>query len=242
MPLQADSKLAAAAARLAGGQPLPVALSASGYLPVQSSAIHLSGNVSGDELAHTLAAGYCRSLTDPAIVDMGAVQRGREVWLVLGAPVAVPSVDDAAAVSLQILDLVNAERRKGRRCGGRLHSAVGPLTLNRALTVAALAHSQDMAKNREFEHRGHDGSSPAARVSRAGYGGYVVVGENIAAGAMSPAEVTRGWLDSPDHCENIMDPRFTEIGIAYGVNTASEEIVYWTQDFAQPVGADLRRR
>jgi uncharacterized protein YkwD len=51
---------------------------------------------------------------------------------------------------------------------------------------------------------------------------------------MTPAEVTQGWLDSPAHCENIMDPRFSEIGIAFAVNTASAEVVYWTQDFAAP--------
>jgi uncharacterized protein YkwD len=29
-----------------------------------------------------------------------------------------------------------------------------------------------------------------------------------------------------------MDPRFTEIGIAFAVNPATAEAVYWTQDFA----------
>jgi uncharacterized protein YkwD len=31
-----------------------------------------------------------------------------------------------------------------------------------------------------------------------------------------------------------MDPRFSEIGIAFAVNTATSELVYWTQDFAAP--------
>jgi uncharacterized protein YkwD len=91
-----------------------------------------------------------------------------------------------------------------------------------------------MATYAVFDHRGHDGSSPAVRVERAGYGSYLVVGENIAAGAMTPAEVTQGWLESPAHCENIMDSRFSEIGIAFTVNLASSELVYWTQVFAAP--------
>jgi uncharacterized protein YkwD len=111
---------------------------------------------------------------------------------------------------------------------------VAPLSLNPVLSNAALTHSQSMARYDEFDHRGHDGSSPATRVQRAGYGSYLIVGENIAAGAMTPAEVTEGWLQSPAHCENIMDARFAEIGIAYAVNTASSELVYWTQDFAGP--------
>jgi uncharacterized protein YkwD len=106
--------------------------------------------------------------------------------------------------------------------------------LSAVLTDAALFHSQEMAAHNEFDHSGHDGSSPAVRVSRAGYGNYVIVGENIAAGAMTPAEVTQGWLDSPPHCENIMDPRFSEIGIGFAVNTASPQLIYWTQDFAAP--------
>jgi uncharacterized protein YkwD len=91
-----------------------------------------------------------------------------------------------------------------------------------------------MAAHAEFDHRGHDGSSPSARVEGAGYTNYVIVGENIAAGVMTPAEVTEGWLRSPPHCENLMDGRFSEIGIAFAVSYSSGELVYWTQDFAAP--------
>jgi uncharacterized protein YkwD len=100
------------------------------------------------------------------------------------------------------------------------------------LSAAATAHAADMAAHREFDHRGHDGSTPAVRVARAGFGAFSVVGENIAAGALTPLEVTRGWLASPPHCENLRDPRFSELGIGFAVNTANEPWVFWTQDFA----------
>jgi len=58
------------------------------------------------------------------------------------------------------------------------------------------------------------------------------VGENIAAGAMTPDEVTAGWLASPAHCENIMDGRFLLIGIGYAENRQTRSVVFWTQDFA----------
>jgi uncharacterized protein YkwD len=154
--------------------------------------------------------------------------------MVFAAPVTLPGPGDADFVARQILDLVNRARASGRRCGGVAYPAVPPLTLNPVLSGAALMHSQSMARYEEFDHRGHDGSSPATRIQRAGYGRYLIVGENIAAGAMTPAEVTEGWLQSPAHCENIMDGRFAEIGIAYAVNTGSSELVYWTQDFAAP--------
>jgi len=49
-----------------------------------------------------------------------------------------------------------------------------------------------------------------------------LVGENIAYGPKTADEVVQGWLDSPGHCANIMDPRFAEMGIAYAAGRASK--------------------
>jgi uncharacterized protein YkwD len=70
------------------------------------------------------------------------------------------------------------------------------------------------------------------RVESAGFGDHRIVGENIAAGAMTVEEVTQGWLSSPAHCENIMDGRFTLIGIGYAENPRTRSAVFWTQVFA----------
>ena len=45
-----------------------------------------------------------------------------------------------------------------------------------------------------------------------------------------------GWLDSPGHCANIMNPAFTEMGAAYRGRSARDEnrTAYWTQEFARP--------
>jgi uncharacterized protein YkwD len=224
---------------MAAGMPLHQALSSAGYLTAQSSAIHLTGAVSDAQVARILAADYCGTLTDRRLSEIGAQRQGRDLWIVLAAPVVIPSAKDSSAISRQILDLVNRARLTGRRCGGTAYPPAPPLILNPMLASAALAHSQDMAAFGGFDHRGHDGSSPAMRVERAGYGRYLVVGENIAAGAMTPAEVTQGWLESPAHCENIMDSRFSEIGIAFAVNLSSSELVYWTQEFAAPRSSHL---
>jgi uncharacterized protein YkwD len=233
-PLRDSPKLRLAAQELAAGASLHAALASAGYLAARSSAVHLSGAVSDAQAARTLSASDCAALTDPNLSEMGAQRRGRDLWIVLAAPVALPSSRDAELIRRQILGLVNRSRESGRRCGNKTYPAVAPLTLSAVLTDAALAHSQEMAVHDEFDHSGRDGSSPASRVARAGYGNYLIVGENIAAGAMTPEEVTQGWLDSPAHCENIMDPRFSQIGIAFAVNTASPLLVYWTQDFAAP--------
>ena len=179
-----------------------------------------------------LTANYCRTLSDPKFREAGALQRGAEVWVVIAAPVAVPAAADAEAVSRGILEIVNAARAAGRRCGTRYFAPVPPLILSASLNAAALAHSREMAKFEEFDHRGHDGSTPSARVERSGFGAYSIVGENIAAGAMTPPEVAEGWLASPAHCENIMDGRFTQMGVAFAENLESAAALYWTQDFA----------
>jgi uncharacterized protein YkwD len=135
-------------------------------------------------------------------------------------------------LSRRVLELVNEARASGRRCGGKYYPPVPPLVLDAALTRAALAHSRDMAAHDDLDHRGGDGSTPGMRVQRAGFGDHRIVGENIAAGAMTAADVTQGWLASPAHCENIMDGRFTLIGIAYAENLRTRSAVFWTQDFA----------
>jgi uncharacterized protein YkwD len=233
-PFQSNPMLQRAAGRLAGGADLRDALTSAGYVASESSSLHLSGAVNDAQITRMLTANYCRTLTDPKLRDLGAERRGHDVWILLAAPVSMPAAVDAASVSHQILRLVNAARAAGRRCGAKYFGPAEPLTLNSSLTGAALAHSRDMARNGRFDHRGRDGSTPAIRVERARYGAHRIVGENIAAGAMTPAEVTEGWLASPAHCENIMDGRFTELGIGYAASPNNAAGMYWTQDFAAP--------
>ena len=224
-----------AAGILSRGAQLHDALESANYRASQSAVLHFSGEMSDADITHALTANYCRAVTDANFREVGIERRGRELWIVLAAPVKLLGSADASSASRQILDLVNAARAGGRRCGAKYFAPAPPLALEVHLASAALAHSRDMAQGDAFDHRGRDGSSPAERVERAGYGAHSIVGENIAAGAMSPAEATQGWLESPAHCENIMDPRFVHIGIAFASNPKSEIGTYWTQDFAAPL-------
>ena len=231
-PLYYNLQLQQAAERYSHGASLQGAIAGAGYLAAQSAAIHLSGPTNDAQIESMLIARDCRTLQDPRMREFGAEQRGRELWMIVAAPVVLPARGDAASVSGAILDLVNAARAAGRRCGGKYFAPVAPLALDPALTRAALDHSRDMAVHDAFDHRGRDGSTPSVRVERAGFGAHRIVGENIAAGAMTPGQVTEGWLASPAHCENIMDGRFTLIGIAYAENLHTASAVFWTQDFA----------
>ena len=42
-----------------------------------------------------------------------------------------------------------------------------------------------------------------------------------------------GWLASPGHCENIMEPRFQHIGVGLATGGKRGQI-YWVQTFGEP--------
>ncbi len=90
-----------------------------------------------------------------------------------------------------------------------------------------------MAEHNYFEHEDLAGRSPADRVRAVGYP-EKLVGENIAYGPKTVDEVVQGWLDSPGHCENIMDPRFAEMGIAAAPGRSSRRGLYWVQLLVTP--------
>jgi uncharacterized protein YkwD len=137
-----------------------------------------------------------------------------------------------ASVNARVVQLVNEARSHPRRCGRERFPSAPPLAVSRKLNDAAGDHARDMARRKYFEHAGRDGSEPRDRVRRAGYQSRLT-GENIAFGPESAEEVVAGWLASPGHCENIMDPRFRDIGVGYAVGKKRGQI-YWVQNFAAP--------
>jgi uncharacterized protein YkwD len=125
----------------------------------------------------------------------------------------------------RVLELTNAQR---------LQAGLQPLTLNSKLNNSAQAHSEDMALHDFFDHKGSNGSSMGDRAKASGYQ-FSRLGENIAAGYATPEDVVQGWLNSPGHRANILNPSYREIGIGYyylANDTGNvNENFYWTQDF-----------
>ncbi|MGF2736215.1 CAP domain-containing protein [Marinobacter sp. DUT-1] len=132
-----------------------------------------------------------------------------------------------------MLEYVNAARTQGRECGSEYFPAVEPLVYNCPIEAAATKHSNDMAENNFFSHIGSDGLRVGGRVTETGYE-WSVVGENIAAGYDDVEAVMTGWLESPGHCRNIMDSRFTGIAVVRVNARAADYPNYWTQVFARP--------
>ncbi len=78
-----------------------------------------------------------------------------------------------------------------------------------------------------MSHTGGDGSTMSQRVERAGYVGWMRLGENVAAGYPTIAAVMMGWMNSPGHRQNLLDARFVHLGVGQTTNGS----IYWTQDF-----------
>jgi len=144
-----------------------------------------------------------------------------------------PRIAPASVLASQALQLVNEVRARGATCGARRFAPAPPLVSSGTLANVAFGHADDMAEHDYFEHSDLNGHSPADRVRAVGYR-EKVVGENIAYGPKSVEEVVQGWLDSPGHCENIMDPRFAEMGIAYATGRSGRHGLYWVQVLAEP--------
>jgi len=150
------------------------------------------------------------------------------VAIVLSSFIFTNEPDSYAGFKNDFLNIINKTRQKGCNCGNVYYPPAPALIWNDNLEKAAKGHAKDMAKNEYFSHTSRDGRSMSDRVVFAGYyfKGYksFTVGENIALGQTSIEEVMAGWFKSPDHCRNLMNPDFKEVGVA-------ENNKYWVQDF-----------
>ncbi|HVT57169.1 MAG TPA: CAP domain-containing protein [Thermoanaerobaculia bacterium] len=181
--------------------------------------------------------GTFRKLLDPDYRDLG-IGLGR----LDGAPLytflfAVPAKEafarqtaglrDLSRVRAEMLTKVNAVRK---------HAGVGPLTVDSRLDEAAQRHAEDMLKRSYFAHQSPDGKSVRERARATGYN-WATIGENLAEGQTTVDEVVDSWMHSRAHRENLLDGRFTQLGLglAFGRDprTGSYRIL-WVQNLGRP--------
>lgn len=131
----------------------------------------------------------------------------------------------SAVLPSVVVDLTNEERDD---------VAAPPLRRNPTLDKAANLKAQHMAENSYFAHFAPDGTSPWYWFDEAGYV-YAHAGENLAIHFSDSAEVVEAWMDSPLHRANIVDKKFTEIGVgtARGFYNG-QRTVYVVQLFGTP--------
>jgi uncharacterized protein YkwD len=125
------------------------------------------------------------------------------------------------AIHRELLSLVNVEREQ---------AGLEPLVINEQLIQAAQREANDIARQGRLSHVGSDGSTIQTRVDDTGYR-WSLIGENIAMGQPTSESVMTAWMRSQGHRQNILNPRFSELGIAY-VEVGGQK--YWVQVFASP--------
>ena len=128
----------------------------------------------------------------------------------------------------EFLYYINVTRQKGCNCGTKWYPPAPPLVWNNNLQKSAYGHAKDMDNKHYFSHDSKDGRNMEDRIVAAGYifNGYKSfnIGENIAEGQQSIAQVMDDWYKSEGHCQNLMNPKFKEVGV-------SQYNDYWVQDF-----------
>jgi uncharacterized protein YkwD len=232
-PLHESKRLDAVAQRLSQGTQLAQAQQLAGYHAVSSFAVSISNVPANGNVAAILAREYCPQVTSPGFREIGTWHEGSTVWIAMAEPFRPPAQQELGAASRRVLELTNQARANARRCGRTHFAPAPPLVLDMTLGQVALAYAREMAAFGYMQHTGRDGSSPQARITRSGYR-WSEVGENLARGIMTPEEVVAGWLNSPEHCANLMAPAFRQAGVAFAVNPRDEAGVYWAMEFGTP--------
>ncbi len=116
----------------------------------------------------------------------------------------------------QVVNIVNQERTA---------AGLSPVTLDADVSAAALVRAKECAKS--FSHTRPNGSSCFTALKEAGIN-YRGAGENIAYGQQTPTQVMQAWMQSSGHRANIMNSKYTKIGVAYTIINGTP---YWAQFF-----------
>ena len=131
------------------------------------------------------------------------------------------AVDDTAfdwgTFAADVIRLVNEERAK-----------VGVKPLRAAFDLSEEAAIRAGEVSEVYSHTRPDGTSFSTAFEE---GSYEAVGENLQAGASTPEEAIRQWMNSPSHRENILSEEYEELGVGYIYVPESKYKHYWVQLF-----------
>lgn len=94
----------------------------------------------------------------------------------------------------------------------RAETGLGELTLNQTLSSAAYTKGRDMIDRDYWAHVSPDGTQPWKFFSEFGYK-YRYAGENLARDFSNASAAVDAWMNSPTHRENMLNPKYKEIGI-----------------------------
>ncbi len=116
----------------------------------------------------------------------------------------------------------------------RLKYGATPLLKNYKLEQASLLKANDMVENQYFSHNSPSGVSPWYWIKKAGYN-FIYAGENLAIDFVQSKDVEDAWLESPSHRANILNDKFTDVGISTKLGKFNgQNTIFVVQMFGTP--------
>src|SRR3954452_8907224 len=101
----------------------------------------------------------------------------------------------------------------------RAAAGLGPLSASAPLATTAQHYAEYMVSDAHFAHQGETGHNVVTRVLGTDptlADRWLVLGENLGWGTYgmaTPRSMVQGWMNSPTHRDNILYPKFDEIGV-----------------------------
>ncbi|MNJ64681.1 Cysteine-rich secretory protein family protein [compost metagenome] len=114
----------------------------------------------------------------------------------------------------KVVALVNVERK---------NAGLKPLVVHTNLSKMAKDKAIDMYNNKYFSHTSPKFGSPFDMMDAYNIT-YRYAGENIAKGQKTASDVVTAWMNSPGHKANILNSKYTLIGVGYYNG-------HWVQEF-----------
>lgn len=149
----------------------------------------------------------------------------------LFSPIASSFKDNIAAILPGVL-ISSANKEREER-------DINQLIINPVLESAAQLKADDMAKRGFFSHTNPDGKQPWFYLEQAGYE-FDSAGENLAVNFIDSKDVHKAWMKSSTHRANIVQGKFTEIGIATSRGEyKGKDVIFVAQFFAKPKAGSL---
>lgn len=104
----------------------------------------------------------------------------------------------------RLIELTNIERQK---------LGLSPVSENSALDQAAAAKARNMLSENYWAHFAPSGKTPWDFILGSGYK-FTFAGENLAKNFYKSDDVVVAWMASPTHKDNLLNPKYKDIGIA----------------------------
>lgn len=147
--------------------------------------------------------------------------------IVMPSPLRGPTEEVASNLTVEdTLQQTNLQRSR---------NGLPALSTEAKLTAMAQAKVDDMFNKQYFEHESPTGVGPGDLAETAGYN-YLIVGENLALGNFKDdTTLLEAWMNSPGHRENILNPKYEEIGVAVKRGVYEGRTVWMAaQEFGRP--------